>query len=171
MYNFLIITYLYFLLQAGEDVEAEATASEQTEAKHAVREDAESSDQIALETAKDQETSGSSQKLAYTGRHPVRGGNKPFGKPPVYDHGSYHGPPPPPPSGNPEATDKLYGGGGGSGGDPWPASTPDMPKIVSLDVKCEKNLMKVYIGFDKPFFGIVFSKGHYRYNYTSLLCF
>lgn len=36
-----------------------------------------------------------------------------------------------------------------------------MPKIVSLDVKCEKNSMKVYIGFDKPFYGIVFSKGHY----------
>lgn len=150
------------MLQAGEDVEAEATASEQTDAKHAVREDAESSDQIALETAKDQEASGTSQKLSYTGRHPVRGGGaKPFGnhlgKPPVYDHGAYHGPPPPP--GKPEATDKLYGGGGG---DPWPASTPDMPKIVSLDVKCEKNLMKVYIGFDKPFYGIVFSKGHYR---------
>ncbi|XP_031370734.1 uncharacterized protein LOC116186701, partial [Apis dorsata] len=36
-----------------------------------------------------------------------------------------------------------------------------MPKIISLDVKCEKSLMKVYLGFDKPFYGIVFSKGHY----------
>nr|CAI5843140.1 unnamed protein product [Callosobruchus analis] len=45
------------------------------------------------------------------------------------------------------------------GGDIWPAPVPDMPKIVSLDVKCEKSLMKVYIGFDKPFYGIVFSKG------------
>jgi hypothetical protein len=36
-----------------------------------------------------------------------------------------------------------------------------MPKIVSLDVTCEKNLMKVYIEFDKPFYGIIFSKGHY----------
>jgi hypothetical protein len=37
-----------------------------------------------------------------------------------------------------------------------------MPKIVSLDVKCEKNFMKVFLAFDKPFFGIVFSKGHYN---------
>lgn len=36
-----------------------------------------------------------------------------------------------------------------------------MPKITSLDVTCEKNLMKVYIEFDKPFYGIIFSKGHY----------
>lgn len=36
-----------------------------------------------------------------------------------------------------------------------------MPKITSLDVKCEKNLMKVSITFDKPFYGIIFSKGHY----------
>lgn len=38
----------------------------------------------------------------------------------------------------------------------------DMPKIVSLDVKCEKNFMKVFLAFDKPFYGIVFSKGHYN---------
>ncbi|XP_049946384.1 uncharacterized protein LOC126430522, partial [Schistocerca serialis cubense] len=43
----------------------------------------------------------------------------------------------------------------------WPAPMPDMPKIISLDVKCERDLMKVYLGFDKPFYGIVFSKGHY----------
>lgn len=36
-----------------------------------------------------------------------------------------------------------------------------MAKIVSLDVKCEKQGMKVFIQFDKPFYGIVFSKGHY----------
>lgn len=36
-----------------------------------------------------------------------------------------------------------------------------MPKIVSLDVKCEKHGMKVFLQFDKPFYGIVFSKGHY----------
>ncbi|CAH1188611.1 unnamed protein product [Phyllotreta striolata] len=47
------------------------------------------------------------------------------------------------------------------GAEVWPAPAPDMPKILSLDVKCEKNLMKVYVGFDKPFYGIVFSKGHY----------
>lgn len=45
--------------------------------------------------------------------------------------------------------------------DAWPAAQPDMPKITSLDVQCEKNLMKVSIKFDKPFYGIIFSKGHY----------
>jgi hypothetical protein len=57
--------------------------------------------------------------------------------------------------------EKIYGDVGGGGGDGWPVPMPDMPKIISLDVKCEKNLMKVYIGFDKPFYEIVFSKGHY----------
>lgn len=41
---------------------------------------------------------------------------------------------------------------------------PEMPKIVHLDVKCEKNLMKVAIEFDKSFNGIIFSKGHYSYG-------
>ncbi|XP_034249345.1 uncharacterized protein LOC117650214 [Thrips palmi] len=101
--------------------------------------------------------------------HPLRGPppHKPF-------KNQYHGPPPPlgpplggPPQAQPEAMDKLYGPpalqgpGGPPGGDPWPVSTPDMPKIVSLDVKCEKNAMKVFLSFDKPFYGIVFSKGHY----------
>ncbi|XP_065352848.1 cuticlin-4 [Cloeon dipterum] len=44
---------------------------------------------------------------------------------------------------------------------PPDAWTGDMPKIVQLDVKCEKNFMKVLLAFDKPFYGIVFSKGHY----------
>lgn len=48
--------------------------------------------------------------------------------------------------------------------EPWPLPMPDMPKIIHLDVKCEKNLMKVSIEFDKPFHGIVFSKGHYSYG-------
>lgn len=75
-------------------------------------------------------------------------------KKPGYDkNNSYNGPPPPPPP--KQAMDKY------DPGDIWPAPVPDMPKIVSLDVKCEKNLMKVYLGFDKPFYGIVFSKGHY----------
>merc|ERR1712128_60136 len=45
--------------------------------------------------------------------------------------------------------------------DPWPQAQPDMPKITSLDVQCEKNLMKISIKFDKPFYGIIFSKGFY----------
>ncbi|RWS24350.1 uncharacterized protein B4U80_10768, partial [Leptotrombidium deliense] len=46
----------------------------------------------------------------------------------------------------------------------WPLPAPEMPKIAHLDVKCEKNLMKVAIEFDKPFAGIIFSKGHYNYG-------
>lgn len=144
------------------------------------------SDQIALESA-DQEPGGTQNNHGYAAphrghplSHPVRGTaglglppphaiGKPFGGPhhgkqPVFDHNhAYHGPPPPPPQQKPqpEAMDKIYSGGGIGGGDAWPAPMPDMPKIVSLDVKCDKNSMKVYIGFDKPFFGIVFSKGHY----------
>lgn len=93
---------------------------------------------------------------------PHPGGGKQFGninhgKPLIYDHNSYNGPPPPPPSSKTQAMEKY----GTAGGETWPAPIPEMPKIISLDVKCEKNSMKVYIGFDKPFYGIVFSKGHY----------
>lgn len=44
----------------------------------------------------------------------------------------------------------------------WPLQAPDIPKIVNLEVKCEKNLMKVSIEFDKVFNGVIFSKGHYN---------
>ena len=44
---------------------------------------------------------------------------------------------------------------------PWPKAQPDMPKIPSLDVIWEKNFMKVFVKFVKPFYGIIFSKGHY----------
>lgn len=43
----------------------------------------------------------------------------------------------------------------------WSSPVTDTPKIISLDVKCEKKGMKVFLQFDKPFYGIVFSKGHY----------
>ncbi|XP_050050588.2 uncharacterized protein [Dermacentor andersoni] len=46
-------------------------------------------------------------------------------------------------------------------GDPWPLGRPDMPQIKSLNVKCEKNHMKVFLEFDRPFHGMIFSKGHY----------
>lgn len=101
---------------------------------------------------------GSGSHLGLSPPHP----GKQYGVP---HHGNnhnvaYHGPPPPLPHSPPkqqQAMDKY----GTAGGDLWPAPVPDMPKIISLDVKCEKNLMKVYLGFDKPFYGIVFSKGHY----------
>ncbi|CAH1103042.1 unnamed protein product [Psylliodes chrysocephalus] len=56
------------------------------------------------------------------------------------------------------------GGGGGSGGggdDPWPLATPDMPQIKHLQVQCEKTHMRVNIEFDRPFYGMIFSKGFY----------
>ncbi|XP_075678961.1 uncharacterized protein LOC113798930 isoform X1 [Dermatophagoides pteronyssinus] len=51
----------------------------------------------------------------------------------------------------------------------WPssslsASNNDQPKITFLDVKCDRNSMKVSIHFDKPFHGVIFSKGHYTYR-------
>lgn len=91
---------------------------------------------------------------------------KPFAHgPPVNHHKNelnpgFRGPPPPPaPPADVQtsASEKVFSGAG----DVWPAPAPDMPKIVSLDVKCEKNAMRVFLSFDKPFFGIVFSKGHY----------
>lgn len=48
------------------------------------------------------------------------------------------------------------------GQDLWPQGRSDMPQIKNLNVKCEKNHMKVNIEFDRPFYGMVFSKGHYN---------
>lgn len=45
--------------------------------------------------------------------------------------------------------------------DIWPVAQTDLAKIVHLDVKCEKNFMKVSVEFDRPFNGIIFSKGHF----------
>ncbi|XP_013778928.1 uncharacterized protein LOC106463446 [Limulus polyphemus] len=36
-----------------------------------------------------------------------------------------------------------------------------MPQITSLDVQCEKTGMTVHVEFDRPYNGIIFSKGHY----------
>jgi len=56
-----------------------------------------------------------------------------------------------------------YNGGGGSGGsDPWKIAQPaNMAQIKDLQVQCEKDLMRVRVIFDRPFYGMVFSKGHY----------
>lgn len=45
--------------------------------------------------------------------------------------------------------------------DPWPLATPDMPQIKHLQVQCEKTHMRVNIEFDRPFYGMIFSKGFY----------
>lgn len=157
-------------------VEAVANSDEINDSIASDREDNDTnSDQLALESEGDKPPSKHSyngppppppRNINRVGTHhgiPVHGSGKPFShKPPNFDHKSYNGPPPPPlhkpPPSSQQAMDKY---GSAPGGDIWPAPIPDMPKIVSLDVKCEKNLMKVYIGFDKPFYGIVFSKGHY----------
>lgn len=52
--------------------------------------------------------------------------------------------------------------GSGTTSDQWPQTRGDMPQIKGLNVKCEKNYMKVNIEFDRPFYGMVFSKGHYN---------
>jgi hypothetical protein len=36
-----------------------------------------------------------------------------------------------------------------------------MAQIRDLQVQCEKDLMRVRVVFDRPFYGMVFSKGHY----------
>jgi len=44
----------------------------------------------------------------------------------------------------------------------WEQSQPsNMAMIKDLQVQCEKDMMRVRILFDRPFYGMVFSKGHY----------
>ena len=54
-----------------------------------------------------------------------------------------------------------YGPPGPQKDDPWPLSAPDMPQIKHLQVQCEKTHMRVNIEFDRPFYGMIFSKGDY----------
>ncbi|KAL1123393.1 hypothetical protein AAG570_002474, partial [Ranatra chinensis] len=54
-----------------------------------------------------------------------------------------------------------YAGAGLGPDDPWPLATPDMPQIKHLQVQCEKTHMRVNIEFDRPFYGMIFSKGFY----------
>ncbi|XP_063218748.1 uncharacterized protein LOC134529010 [Bacillus rossius redtenbacheri] len=68
------------------------------------------------------------------------------------EHRAVYGPPPP---------GALAGGGLGGGDDPWPLAAPDMPQIKHLQVQCEKTHMRVNIEFDRPFYGMIFSKGFY----------
>lgn len=51
---------------------------------------------------------------------------------------------------------------GDPGADTWPLSRPEVARIRNIHVKCEKNHMKVSIEFDRAFFGVIFSKGHYN---------
>lgn len=103
---------------------------------------------------------------------------QPFGPPPPPGAQFYKGPPPPAPQRPPPPPPQVQqvqqqvqqvqvqslpdlSVGASSNNEIWASPVQDMPKIVSLDVKCEKSGMKVFVQFDKPFNGIVFSKGHY----------
>lgn len=70
------------------------------------------------------------------------------------EHRSVYGPPPGPQS---------HQGGVSAGGDEsWPiGATQDNPQIKHLQVQCEKTHMRVNIEFDRPFYGMIFSKGFY----------
>lgn len=49
---------------------------------------------------------------------------------------------------------------GGPHDESWPLQTvPDAVKIKHLQVQCEKTHMRVNIEFDRPFYGVIFSKG------------
>lgn len=97
---------------------------------------------------------------------PPRPAYKPRPPPPKPAYKPKPPPPPPPPKPAYKPAPSVqhqasYQQAAAAAADPWPQAQPDMPKITSLDVTCEKNLMKVYVEFDKPFYGIIFSKGHY----------
>ncbi|XP_065222417.1 uncharacterized protein dy [Planococcus citri] len=173
------------VVEAISSSSSQSSSSDHNDSQNAVaqhREDTEQGnpDQVALESGPDQETTAKHVfnqgpprdiPLSLPSRNPGPGPlhhNHPHPPPKQFPNHhqsvAYHGPPPPPPpplnappKQTPEAMEKLYTGAN----DAWPIATTDTPKIVNLDVKCEKNSMKVFIGFDKPFYGIVFSKGHY----------
>ncbi|XP_031628152.1 uncharacterized protein LOC116343957 [Contarinia nasturtii] len=136
-------------------------------------------DQVALES-QDQD---SPPAILLPHPPPPVGGNRAnIGQPFVApsQHMAYHGPPPPPPphlahmrlqhppapqypkKHHPnEIPDEKQLASASAPNELWASPATDTPKIISLDVKCEKKGMKVFLQFDKPFYGIVFSKGHY----------
>jgi len=65
-----------------------------------------------------------------------------------------------------QAQRNPFGGFGGTKrqtqeDDVWPATQPDMPQIQDIQVQCEKTSIRVNVKFDRPFYGMVFSKGFY----------
>jgi len=72
----------------------------------------------------------------------------------------YNGPPPPNNGYSGPAPESGYGPPAQEA-DPWLLPAPDMPKIKNIEVQCEKASMRVHIDFDRPFNGMIFSKGHY----------
>ncbi|XP_011300937.1 uncharacterized protein dyl [Fopius arisanus] len=65
------------------------------------------------------------------------------------EHRSVYGPP------------AQYGPPGHGAEENWPLASPDTPQIKHLQVQCEKTHMRVNIEFDRPFYGMIFSKGFY----------
>ncbi|XP_037790172.1 uncharacterized protein LOC119585576 [Penaeus monodon] len=66
-----------------------------------------------------------------------------------------------PPLAGPQVGGPQIGGVPGVPNDPWPLTQPDMPTIKNLQVQCEKSFMRVSVEFDRPFYGMIFSKGYY----------
>lgn len=82
------------------------------------------------------------------------------------EHRGVYGPPAPAPVyGQPGSSSggQASASHGGGGDEAWPlaASTTDNPQIKHLQVQCEKTHMRVNIEFDRPFYGMIFSKGFY----------
>lgn len=81
------------------------------------------------------------------------------------EHRSVYGPPGPAPVyGTPGGQTGGGSAGNSHGGEEaaWPlAATSDNPQIKHLQVQCEKTHMRVNIEFDRPFYGMIFSKGFY----------
>lgn len=61
--------------------------------------------------------------------------------------------------GNSLTPDSGYGGQDSN--EQWLLPSPDRPKIQNIEVQCEKSSMRVSVSFDRPFYGMIFSKGHY----------
>jgi hypothetical protein len=81
------------------------------------------------------------------------------------EHRSVYGPPSPV-YGSPGNVGNPHSSGSGvsAGGEDaaWPiGATQDNPQIKHLQVQCEKTHMRVNIEFDRPFYGMIFSKGFY----------
>ncbi|KAF4528458.1 hypothetical protein B566_EDAN015860 [Ephemera danica] len=74
------------------------------------------------------------------------------------EHRAVYGPPPPKGGYGPPPPGHSLNA---VGDDPWPLAAPDMPQIKHLQVQCEKTHMRVNIEFDRPFYGMIFSKGFY----------
>lgn len=82
---------------------------------------------------------------------------------PLEHRGNVYGPPGPAPVyGAPGSSSGGSAGASHGGEEAWPlAATSDNPQIKHLQVQCEKTHMRVNIEFDRPFYGMIFSKGFY----------